>query len=160
MNSFNNLSVSWSVKAPWAQLGARLEAYAETKATISAARFCVGPGGHTTKSLPVEIFDMIAGNIKDAAYIDSIGAWLKEEKCAQRACKDRDHLTAEELEGWFKGRGPMTVEEQDAYLDAEAYEHSGEGHSDIVIALREKLFGVEGSRFARCRAVRLANLSG
>ncbi len=156
----NLINFSWSVKVPWAQLGARLEAYAKTKATISALRFCIGPGGSAIKTFPTEIIEMVVDNIRDAEYLDKIGAWLKEQKCAQRECKDRDHLDEEELAGWFMGEGPMTVEEQDLLLDAQAYEESEEGHLDVVKALKEKLLSKKRSRFARCRAVRLTKMSG
>lgn len=93
------ITLAWAVRVDHAQLGARLEAYIETKAAISTLRACVAHSDiHSMSSSPLELVAMIAGALTDLVYNQKIQGWNESRECLQNECKTTDHFTEAELE--------------------------------------------------------------
>ncbi len=93
------VTLAWAVKVHHAQLGARLEAYVETKAAISTLRACVAHSViPSMSSLPPELVAMIAGLFADLLYQRKIQGWNIAKACLQNHCITTDHFTEAELE--------------------------------------------------------------
>lgn len=98
-DSSGEIIVAWATRVSIAQLGARLYAYAETKAKITTFRFVVR---HTNliacRKLPEEIISLI-----DIAFKQRMKNWVKIERCltyewcneglnAEATCADQEDL--------------------------------------------------------------------
>ena len=147
--SKNSIVIAWATPVNLAQLGARLEAYAETKAAMTTFRLIAR---HTTlaalHNLPEEILEMIAGNVRDSIFRKKwrtwtrIGKWLSGTYSSFYA-HARLKLNDSDEDGY-------TVEEYDA-AEREAEEQQKE-----VKWYCHKLSNLDGSsRFAKCVQVRL-----
>ena len=84
------LTIAWATKVDASQLGARLEAYSETKSAIEAFVGLKLP-------LPAEVIDIITNAVKDQAYTKIIGSWLQAENCCNACCTFGSHFSAQEL---------------------------------------------------------------
>ncbi|KAL8737242.1 MAG: hypothetical protein Q9181_001861 [Wetmoreana brouardii] len=159
----SNISLAWAINVGHAQLGARLEAYVETKAAITTFKACVR---HTTiysmSQLAPELVEMIADALKDTAYLQRAHQWLSERKCLLHECRPRDHFTKAErydiLAGVFLGveyeLEDLASDEEDDYL----WDTGMETHDDIVFSHLDKItLPASGKgfipRFARCKEI-------
>lgn len=86
----DQLIIAWATKVEASQLGARLEAYSETKPAIEAFM-------KLKRNLPAEVKEIITNAVKDQAYVKIIGSWLQAESCYDAYCTIESHFSAQEL---------------------------------------------------------------
>ena len=86
----DQLVIAWATEMDASQLGARLEAYSETKPAIEAFM-------KLKRNLPAEVKEIITNAVKDQAYVRIIGSWLQAESCYDAYCTQASHFTAQEL---------------------------------------------------------------
>ena len=86
----DQLIIAWATEVDPCQLGARLEAYSETKSAIKAFMDLKIP-------LPAEVIESITNAVKDQAYMKIIGSWLQAESCYDACCTIKSHFSAQEL---------------------------------------------------------------
>ena len=97
----DQIDINWAVKVDEAVVGARLEAYFETKACITALMLSIqnqqsAPtnGENPTKTLakpPLEVICMIKDEIMDQSYRSKIAEWRVAKKCIKHDCDSIDH---------------------------------------------------------------------
>ena len=92
----NPINLVWAVPINHARLGARVEAYVESKAAITVFRLCVEKSNLWSR-LPPELVDIMANKIKYLAYQDTIAYWLRAEGCVANTCVMADHFNVEEI---------------------------------------------------------------
>ncbi|KAL9632203.1 MAG: hypothetical protein Q9204_003891 [Flavoplaca sp. TL-2023a] len=97
-SSSEELTVGWAARVSLPQLGARLMAYVETKASITtfrlAARYTSSPA---LGKLAEEILTIIATCVRDASYQSKIEEWIKLDRCLATACNPLSHFSQEEM---------------------------------------------------------------
>ena len=98
------VNFAWAIEADHAQLGARLEAWIETKAAISTLTACFkhyrlpAKGGLPARGIPEEIQTMIANELKTAVYEERVQRWTRVQRCVELNCETLDHFTPRDLE--------------------------------------------------------------
>ena len=83
--------------------GARLEAYAETKASVHTFNLCAQYArllGTPLGKLRQEVLDIITSCLCNHAFEHKDQQWVKAQKCLDDACRPGDHLSKEDL-SWF-----------------------------------------------------------
>ena len=142
----NDITLAWAVSVDYAKLGARLEAYVETKAQITTLKACVASSCSTHPSiskLPPEIVTAIANALKDIVYVPKIKRWLRAQKCVHNECERVDHFTKQEL--WkYESWSELPLEEDDDIL----YQDSLERHQDAVYQHLDKITQPVSHKFA------------
>lgn len=94
------INIAWALKLDHAQLGARLEAYVETKSAVTTLQACLlRMSLPSTSSIPPEISQMIVDVLRDACYEPKILKWHEARRCVQSACTASDHFRHNELAG-------------------------------------------------------------
>ncbi|KAL8703709.1 MAG: hypothetical protein Q9201_003110 [Fulgogasparrea decipioides] len=165
-NMPGNISLAWAINVGHAQLGARLEAYVETKAAITAFKACVRHTTiHSMSQLAPELVEIIADALKDTVYLRKVPQWLSERKCLLNECRSRDHFTKAErydclLDVLMEVDYDLCSDDEDDYL----LEQGMEIHDEIVLSHLDKItIPASGKRtigrFARCKEVGLARCS-
>lgn len=147
------ITLAWAVRVDHAQLGARLEAYVDTKAAISTLRACIAHSDiRSMSSLPPELVAMIVGTLKDLVYNQKIQGWITARECLQNDCKTTDHFTEEELRDI---EYPYDSDNED-YL----WPESMEIHRNTIEAHMKKITLPTSNnvvrKFARCKEVSIA----
>ena len=93
----SKISLAWAVSVNYAQLGARLEAYVETKPTITTFRACLPLSPiPSVSNIPREVVELIEEALKDMVYFPKVRDWLKDCKCIRNECGFRDHFPEED----------------------------------------------------------------
>ena len=121
-NETNIITLAWAVPVDAPSLGARLEAYAETRAASHIFTLCVKHAvGSRMGQLPPEIVQNVCSALWDSAFDAKIEDWRKAHACLSNACKTFDHFSEDALEGLkedflavVKGEGldVLTVDER------------------------------------------------
>ena len=169
----NGITLTWATPVDAAELGARMESYVETKASIHVFKLCV----HRAQSeaplgrLSPELIEMIATEVHHAAFNKKLEMWHKDLFCCANVCRPSEHLSAEKCKSL---RDDFQMElgsehEDDSGGDSECgcSDHFddylvelGMGHDEHVEAVETGLEKVENnsyveriSSFARCRKV-------
>ena len=96
----NTTTIAWAIPVKVDQLGARIEAYVASKATISTFRVCVKYGnvpGAFVGRLPVEVVDIIAMLLREPFFDETLQKWEKDIRCCEYRCKPEEHFTQHEL---------------------------------------------------------------
>lgn len=83
--SEDRIMIAWAMPVSLPQLGARLEAYVETKAAITTLR---SAARYKSYHLPEEIIQMIASNLQDIVFRHKMKSWIKIYKCATNTCSN------------------------------------------------------------------------
>ena len=82
----NSIIIAWATPVNLAQLGARLEAYVETKAAMTTFRLAARHSALAIlHNLPEEIMEMIAGNVRDSVFRKKWRTWTRIGKCLSQA---------------------------------------------------------------------------
>ena len=108
------VSLAWAIQTDHAQLGARLEAWIETKAAITTLKACfrhyrLPPKAASPKrGIPPEIVTLIANEMKATVYERRVQRWTKVQRCMELECDTLDHFTSRDLEhcGWWIPKAP------------------------------------------------------
>lgn len=150
------ISLVWAVEVDYPQLGARLEAYVDTKAQITTLKACVAhPEARPVSKLLVELVSMVGDALKDIVYTQKIPEWHQGARCVQNECVGRDHFKTSELSTRF---------EDDVIPDTEDFEESLERHMGIDDEHLHKITptapsknGGTRSKFMKCKKVSLTS---
>lgn len=94
-----SLTVAWATPVDCVALGARLEAYVETKAAISTFRICTqqAPTGTSLARLPAEVLGLVGALVQDFVFEDRQRAWIQDLCCCQWDCRPIDHFSDVEV---------------------------------------------------------------
>ncbi|KAL8964253.1 MAG: hypothetical protein Q9183_004584 [Haloplaca sp. 2 TL-2023] len=113
-----------AVKVNPAQLGARIEAYVETKAAAETLKACIAHSKNASLSkVPLEVTRMIIDELQDSTYRNKIPQWVQGCKCATGECSPRDHLTGSQLREFLcEGSEGYTMDGLDPIEDEEIFE--------------------------------------
>ena len=145
----HHIDIAWALKVDHVQLGARLEAYVETKSAITTLRACLlRLSLPSNSSMPPEISEMIVDEVRDASYKRRISKWHQGRRCVQDECIATDHFTKNEL----------ACLDFDPYEDEEwLWEERREKHDSRVKNYLKKFKPSKSQRlierFAICKAV-------
>ena len=166
----NNLTVAWATPVNVYDLGARLEAYVEGKATISTFRSCIG-NAHTDApltKLPPELVEIVADYVRRPILERRQKTWEASRCCCQRMCFPTDHLTDAQISNYKVDLFGEDCELfDDRILDFEDELRAngiGEAEHDLKIDdFLEKIdeclpYTKSTSPFQRCKHVRVVNL--
>lgn len=94
----HHINIAWALKVNHDQLGARLEAYVETKSVVNTLRACLLRLSLPSKStIPPEISQMIVDKLRDASYLPKILKWHRRRRCVQDECETLDHVDMDVL---------------------------------------------------------------
>ena len=90
------LAVAWATPVDPVHLGARVEAYVETKSTISTFRLCsqYASQGSSLVRLPAEVLELVVAQVQEAEFQDRRQGWAQDLDCCQYDCHPTDHLSA------------------------------------------------------------------
>ncbi|KAL8993309.1 MAG: hypothetical protein Q9169_006445 [Polycauliona sp. 2 TL-2023] len=92
------LTIAWAAQVSLPQLCARLTAYVQTKATITALRFSARHSlSAAFRRLPEEILAIIASCLRDVVYQSEIEQWIKIDRCLANTCDPLSHFSHEEM---------------------------------------------------------------
>ena len=152
----NQVSLAWAVPVDYTQLGARLEAYVETRAAVTTFKACIL---HTTirsmSNLPPELVGSVIDALKDIIYLQKIDMWNIERRCMEQECNTRSHLAmgnhiSPHLLGLFNP--DVSDDEDDDFSLNEMHYVAVEEHpAKITRAIGDKPV----KNFARCKEVYL-----
>ena len=166
----NGITVTWATPVDAVQLGARMESYVETKASIHVFKLCAQhaqPGAPLGKLSP-ELIEMIVTEVQDAAFDKHLQIWHESTRCCANKCRSSEHLSEESCEEMrldFLVDGPECdlMDEDDCgceYHFEGFLAELGMGHDEHIEAVDIFLAKVEdnsytkkGGRFAKCRKV-------
>ncbi|KAL8724911.1 MAG: hypothetical protein Q9181_006623 [Wetmoreana brouardii] len=100
--SFQNLTIAWAAQVSLAQLGARLTAYMDTRATITAFRFIAQHAPLAVfRNLPEEMLSMIATVVRDQEFQRNMKRWVQVDNCLANTCTTLSHVPVEELNDFY-----------------------------------------------------------
>lgn len=146
-DSQNDISLTWATPVNLAQLGARLTAYAETKAAITTFRLAIRDTTLSAfHSLPEEIIGMIASEVRDITFRQEMKQWVKIGKCLTNTCTTLSHLDQAQLEYLdFLAEEPPSRISKKRLADKFFWESAAEEHQGDVGRYCEALSNLEGS---------------
>ena len=151
------ITIAWATPVSLGQLGAQLEAYAETKAAITTFRFAAKHSEMAALfNLPEEIISMIAGRVRDAVAEHQAQKWTRMKGCFSNNCSILSHMLLAELdmELMIYSHGTDYESYELAEMDAE------EDHQEALERYCKRLTNLNGSsRFAKCVRVRIHSTS-
>ena len=75
--------VAYAVPVSLEMLGARLEAYKECRATLTALERCI----KNLPRLPLEVWWMIVREVEQSAYEEYLEWWLAANECCRNICE-------------------------------------------------------------------------
>ena len=98
----NGITVTWATPVDAAKLGARMESYVETKASVHDFKLCArhAQPGAPLGRLPSEVIEMIATEVQDAAFDKHLKTWQDSTRCCANECRPSEHLNEEDYKMW------------------------------------------------------------
>ena len=161
------MTLAWAIPVKTQLLGARLEAYVESKLLVATFKLCVkyGPSNHAPVGrLPPELINLIVDRIQWPILNSCESRWARYQLCLEDKCSTYDHFTEEQIcDNEFYPHNDV----EDEYED-DRYEHFmdlewklGCTHEIILREHLEKFKALSGDQseackaFARCKEVRL-----
>ena len=97
-----DITIAWATPVDPVALGARLEAFAETKAATSTFRLCAKYASDSSiERLPPEIIENISSAALDLAFSERIHGWIKAHACLVNTCNDDHDFSNDEID-WLK----------------------------------------------------------
>lgn len=102
---YGNAVVTWAIPVQAHLLGARLETYVETKATISTLRLCAQNGNPSKTPLakvPFELMEIIVGHIQHPFFEKYLHEWERISDCMsgrfheKHYCEEHDEVDHDE----------------------------------------------------------------
>ena len=146
----HRIDIAWALEVPHAQLGARLEAYVETKSAAATLRACLPRLSLLSNfTIPPEVTEMIVDYMRDISYESRISEWHQGRRCAQDECTTLDHFTPNELANY-------DIEHPDD-VDEVLWEDQMDRHEERAEVYLLKIRRLKSSElmgmFAKCRAV-------
>ena len=157
----DDIIIAWAMPVSPSQLGARLFAYVETKATLTTFRLVTRNLPLVAcRSLPEEIKSLIAVELREMVFEQELKEWIKISKCMADACTcSFDAAGAEIFEPtvpvhWSNEEVP---DEEEKYVEWELPGGS-EKHQHNLRRARKQLKNTKGtSTLAKCSQVRVTS---
>ena len=166
----NGITVTWATPVDAAELGARMESYVETKASVHVFKLCAqhAQPGTPLGRLSPELIEMIVTEVQNAAFAKQLETWQESTRCCANKCRPSEHLSEEDRESL---REDYLTEPDECGLvddgDCGCEHHFdgyladlGMGHDEHMEAVEIFLAKVEDNsytesdgRFAKCRKV-------
>ncbi|KAL8903227.1 MAG: hypothetical protein Q9207_004061 [Kuettlingeria erythrocarpa] len=148
-SAFRHLTIAWAARVSFPQLGARLKAFVQTRASITTFRLAVkNASSKPFRNLPEELISMIAGTVRDLVFEQKMKKWINIHKCLTNDCKPLSHVTDDEIVKMNDSSGfNLSQEELEDAFDDEIFE----AHRINVETYYAKLAHLEtSSKFAKC----------
>ncbi|KAK0511828.1 hypothetical protein JMJ35_005678 [Cladonia borealis] len=98
--TLNGITLTWAIPVDAAALGARMESYAETKASIHVFKLCTQhahPGASLGRFSP-ELIEMVSNEVQNAAFNRRLQIWQDCTRCCANKCRPSKHLSKEDYE--------------------------------------------------------------
>lgn len=147
-----DIILAWATPVSLSQLGARLFAYAETKAAITTFRLVTS---HANIVLPGELIDMISSKIRDNAFESTIKGWVKVGRCLANTCTTVSHVSRADLDS-LAGMVSSNWADNDEWLAGHFAQEAAEAHEKDVMNYCRLLTSLKGkSKLAKCVKVLL-----
>ena len=128
----SDLIIAWAMPVDLVKLGARLTAYAETKATITTLRLVAGYKTKSTgRNFPEEIISMIASKVRDTVFKRKKELWAKPTQYLANTCTTLSHVPQAELNS-LAAIVTSNKMEDDEWLAEEFAEEAHEAHVKVV----------------------------
>ena len=145
--SSKNVFLAWAAQVSFVQLGARLVAYTDTKATITAFWIAVRhAASKPLGTLPEEMLDLIVQELREMVPEPEQEEWARRMKCLTDTCTPLSHIPLEELiESEFWDGSTANEDLEDEFAD-DAYNR----HQTTREHWSQVLMSLDGnSKFAR-----------
>ena len=158
-----DILLGWAIPVDDTALGARLEAYAETKAAITTFRLCVQKVKNPTSGmgqLSPEVTELIVARVRDAVFDARMQDWAKIHGCVRKVCRNSHHFNETELANLSAGDELLDYDGRDGprcTLDdiAAAEVRHGDAVQKHLIKLKGRRNKVQQiDRFTKCKNVR------
>lgn len=151
--SSEKLTIAWAAPVSFAQLGARLISYIETRASITtfrlAARYTPSPA---FCMLPEELVLMIANEVSDQSFRTNMNDWVHASDCLANRCTSLSHM------GMVC---PHEIDKTCRFVESEiSQEGSMDDHFDTLMEFGDGLLQMDGtSKIAKYTRVSVACLA-
>jgi hypothetical protein len=85
--------VAWAIPVNMSELGASLQAIADTLPQATTLRLCHRFRDSPLSKLPQELLDQVIGNVQRATLVDRNLEWNQDSICWQGTCLPEDHYS-------------------------------------------------------------------
>lgn len=87
--------MTWAVPVDTVTLGARLEAYVESKASLHTFKLCIqhSQAGRALGKLPVEMIENVASIFQQSHFEDRIEEWTEARECEDGDLDEREDVS-------------------------------------------------------------------
>ncbi|KAL9036849.1 MAG: hypothetical protein Q9180_004061 [Flavoplaca navasiana] len=136
--SSQKLTIAWATRVSFAQLGARLISYIETRASITTFRLAARytPSSAFCK-LPEELVLMIANEVSDQSFRTEMKDWVQASDCLANRCTSLSHI------GMVC---PHETEQKCRFVESEVcQEESMDDHFDTLVKFGNGLLQMDGT---------------
>ncbi|KAL8765208.1 MAG: hypothetical protein Q9209_007641 [Squamulea sp. 1 TL-2023] len=147
--SSQNITVAWAARVSLAQLGSRLTAYMETRATITAFRLAAQRAPLTVlRNLPEEILSMIANEVRDYEFQRNMKQWVQVDNCLANTCTSLSHATVEEINEIY---GFCTNNLREGRVEEDFEDFAPDRHAETVSDWSYLMENLDGTtKIAKC----------
>ncbi|KAL8754435.1 MAG: hypothetical protein Q9184_005114 [Pyrenodesmia sp. 2 TL-2023] len=126
--SSKDLIIAWATRISLPQLGARLTAFIETRASITVFRLAVkNAPSERLRNLPEELIAMIASTVRDMAFEQKMIEWVRVNNCLTKKCKPLSHVDSCQIDdfSYHEGHDLSQDELEEAFADecTERHQH-------------------------------------
>ncbi|KAI4249513.1 MAG: hypothetical protein L6R42_008957, partial [Xanthoria sp. 1 TBL-2021] len=91
--SSEKITIAWAARVSFAQLGARLLSYFDTRASITTFRLAARYTSSTAfRKLPEELISIIANQVSHQSFCEDMRDWVQAEDCLAERCTTLVHL--------------------------------------------------------------------
>ena len=146
----DKIHLAWAVPVNHARLGARCEAYIETRASITTFKIC-SEKSKLLSVLPGEVIGLITDELTDLVYVEKMVYWLCAQNCVTGKCTTKDHFTKDEMQDYYrdfcddrgKPGGDSPCSDFDNYLEEWTRQDAEERHDPTVESHKTKITETE-----------------
>ena len=145
----NSITIAWATPVDAATLGARMEAHAESKATIHIFRLCVqhAPPGAPLGQLPPELVEIVAAQIQQPRFEKRMKKWEMSVNCAAGNCSPSEHSKIMYNSIGYHGH------RQEILYNSIGYHGHLQAVETFLPKVEDNSFIEKSDKFAKCRKV-------
>ncbi|KAL8766690.1 MAG: hypothetical protein Q9209_006620 [Squamulea sp. 1 TL-2023] len=100
--SSKNVLLAWATQVSLPQLGARLVAYTETRASITTFRLMARKAQFTSLcNLPEELLAQITSEVRETAFQHEEKMWIQIHACLTNTCTILSHIPQEDIDEYL-----------------------------------------------------------
>ncbi|KAL8789083.1 MAG: hypothetical protein Q9213_001346 [Squamulea squamosa] len=146
--SSENVLLAWAAQVSLPQLGARLVAYTETKASITTFRLVVQKAQFMAhRGLPVEILAHITSEVRETVFQREEKVWINIHACLTDTCATLSHIPQEDIDEYLSF---CTTDQWVNDMEANFADYARAYHQDTKNEWCETLTALDGkSIFAK-----------